>query len=299
MEANPEEFETDEYSKYVEKKSTYPTTDSLTNHISQSTQTALMAYCLNHLWFYLSLRSVKPWQISFWMDSEELTASGFQYELGLDNYLYDLAKKQSKPVEGLESSLYLIDLYDSLPESIYIKQIEDILANPSQVASNVIDMVEAWKSGNTEYFYRNNEDCRRAFPIDVEEMVDRRNRLWLPKIEKYLQQSPKTMVIVGSSHLPGPDGLINQLRLKGFDVEQLPRTAIPLPQFNRISVDSREVTLEVAVESGRSYEIQDMTSKPAWTSLTAFFATNSTMTFTYIMSNNGARFFRLLTPPPQ
>ena len=54
--------------------------------------------------------------------------------------------------------------------------------------------------------------------LDVE-----RNRAWLPQLEKRLSESKKdnTLVVVGSLHLLGSDGLVEQLRAKGYTVERI------------------------------------------------------------------------------
>ena len=299
-EANPSEFETEDYAKYVEAKSRFPSNDSLGNHISNTTKTMLVNYCISNVWLFPIIQKYKPWQVSLWMESNELMNNDFDFAYGLENHLVELAKKQSKPIEGLESGNYLIDVYNSLPEAIYIKNIEDILLKPNLIITNVINMINAWKTGDTEYFYFNNEECRSAFAIDVEQTVDQRNRLWLPKIENYLQHSSATMVVVGSAHLPGPDGLINLLRLKGYDVEQLPRSPIHIPKFGKIEVSSRELTFETSVEFGRSYQIQDignLSNTQVWTVTTNFFATNSTVVLALPKDTNPSRIFRLITPP--
>ena len=50
-----------------------------------------------------------------------------------------------------------------------------------------------------------------------------RNNAWLPKIEERLQDSKSddTLVVVGSLHLLGDDGLVEQLRAKGYTVERV------------------------------------------------------------------------------
>ena len=54
--------------------------------------------------------------------------------------------------------------------------------------------------------------------LDVE-----RNRAWLPQVEKRLSESKKdnTLVVVGSLHLLGSDGLVEQLKAKGYAVERI------------------------------------------------------------------------------
>ncbi len=51
--------------------------------------------------------------------------------------------------------------------------------------------------------------------------MTQRNVRWLPRIEELFQGDVDAMVVVGSLHLVGEQGLIELLRAKGYEVEQL------------------------------------------------------------------------------
>ncbi len=51
-------------------------------------------------------------------------------------------------------------------------------------------------------------------------VVDDRNRLWLPRIQKMMQDKP-TFFAVGAGHLAGKEGLITLLRKQGYNVEPI------------------------------------------------------------------------------
>jgi uncharacterized protein YbaP (TraB family) len=51
-------------------------------------------------------------------------------------------------------------------------------------------------------------------------MLAERNHLWIPRLVKYLQDG-SAVVNVGAAHLPGPHGLIELLRRRGFKVEPI------------------------------------------------------------------------------
>ena len=51
-------------------------------------------------------------------------------------------------------------------------------------------------------------------------MVADRNHAWMPKIEELLAGDRDAMVVVGSLHLVGEQGVVNLLREKGYAVEQ-------------------------------------------------------------------------------
>ena len=59
------------------------------------------------------------------------------------------------------------------------------------------------------------------YPDLYRKMVTDRNRAWLQPIEGYLAGDRDVMVVVGSMHLVGDDGLVTLLRRKGYTVSQL------------------------------------------------------------------------------
>jgi uncharacterized protein YbaP (TraB family) len=48
-----------------------------------------------------------------------------------------------------------------------------------------------------------------------------RNKDWMPKIEALFSRKGRAFVVVGAAHLVGPDGLLAQLKAKGYAIEQL------------------------------------------------------------------------------
>ena len=52
-------------------------------------------------------------------------------------------------------------------------------------------------------------------------IVTDRNRAWLPKIEEFLRSGKTWMVVAGSAHMGGEDGLPALLAARGYQVEQL------------------------------------------------------------------------------
>jgi uncharacterized protein YbaP (TraB family) len=54
-----------------------------------------------------------------------------------------------------------------------------------------------------------------------QQLLVKRNQAWMPQIEAFLQTPETEMVLVGSAHLLGSDGLLIQLEKAGYTVTQL------------------------------------------------------------------------------
>jgi uncharacterized protein YbaP (TraB family) len=57
-------------------------------------------------------------------------------------------------------------------------------------------------------------------PALYESLLAARNRKWIPKIEALLNGDRNYLVIVGTGHLVGPDGVVELLRRAGITAVQ-------------------------------------------------------------------------------
>ncbi len=82
------------------------------------------------------------------------------------------------------------------------------------------DMMEAWQNGEADDLYALLFKSFEDHPGIEDRLLTRRNEDWLPQIEKWLKTPKITMVIVGAGHLVGPEGLVELLKQKGYEVKQ-------------------------------------------------------------------------------
>ena len=87
---------------------------------------------------------------------------------------------------------------------------------------NYETMVDSWKKGDVKKLYALIVDeLKTNTPEIYKNIIIDRNNNWLPVIEKYFDNQKTEFVLVGMAHVVGPDGLIEQLRKKGYKVERL------------------------------------------------------------------------------
>ena len=87
------------------------------------------------------------------------------------------------------------------------------------------DVVAAWRKGELEKIDALLAgDLRREYPEVYEELIVKRNQAWLPQIETMLQSEPVEFVLVGVGHMASEDGLLAELKERGFDVEPVSAT---------------------------------------------------------------------------
>jgi len=106
-------------------------------------------------------------------------------------------------------------------------------------------MLEAWEAGDTATILA--MEAASQPPEQFKAVLEDRNRNWLPKIEKMLNEKRTFMITVGAAHLPGPNGVVNLLRQAGYKVDGPDGSgnaaSIKAPSASRVG-DLRPASLE-------------------------------------------------------
>ena len=171
-----------------------------------------------------TLEQSEPWMVSLSLVLGITNAMGFKAELGLDRHLMERAAKAGKPTGGLETIEAQMQAMDSVPYAEQASGLDEFLDDPKQAIKQMQDMHGWWRSGDVA---RLDSEMRAEMATKTPESyklldVDR-NDAWLPKIEARLKDSKAddTLVVVGTLHLLGEDGLVEKLRAKGYAVERV------------------------------------------------------------------------------
>ena len=171
-----------------------------------------------------TLEQSEPWMVSLSLVLGITNAMGFKAEIGLDRHLMERAAKAGKPTGGLETIEAQMQAMDSVPYAEQASGLDEFLDDPKQAIKQMQDMHGWWRSGDVA---RLDSEMRAEMATKTPESyklldVDR-NDAWLPKIEARLKDSKAddTLVVVGTLHLLGEDGLVEKLRAKGYAVERV------------------------------------------------------------------------------
>jgi uncharacterized protein YbaP (TraB family) len=167
------------------------------------------------------LMRFKPWMLAVALQGLELQKAGFDPELGLDKHFYDQAKAAGKTVQGLETTDYQISVFDGLTMEQQDRMLAQTLKELETELASVGKLAEAWKAGDAPTVERIVQAELKAEPLLYQRLLVDRNKNWLPKIEALFARRGHAIVVVGSAHLVGPDGVVAMLRAKGYTVEQL------------------------------------------------------------------------------
>lgn len=171
-----------------------------------------------------ALEHSEPWAVSLGLVLGITQSMGFRPDLGVDRHLMERAAQAGKPTGGLETVEDQFRAMDSVPHAEQAKGLEEFLDDPRKMVRQMGDMHAWWRAGDAG---RLDAEMRAEMAKDTPETYRllnlARNQAWLPLVEQRLTESKSddTLVVVGALHLLGEDGLVEQLRGKGYTVERL------------------------------------------------------------------------------
>jgi uncharacterized protein YbaP (TraB family) len=83
------------------------------------------------------------------------------------------------------------------------------------------NLIEAWRRGDVEFLQSGMLDDLEDHPELNKALVTDRNARWVGRIEGLLDDKDDYLIIVGALHLVGENGVPEQLRANGRNVQQL------------------------------------------------------------------------------
>ncbi len=166
-------------------------------------------------------KKMKPWMVALSLTSLELMRADYLGSEGIDAYFSSRAKTAGKPQQGLESIDFQVSLFAEMSGEESVEFLRYTLADLDTMIPLVEEIVAAWKIGDSARIEDLLVDGFDGHEELYDRLVKQRNLRWLPQIEELFRGDVDAMVVVGSLHLVGEHGLIELLKAKGYEVEQL------------------------------------------------------------------------------
>jgi uncharacterized protein len=198
--------------------------DKLENHLSAATRTALAAYLQRIHQPPAALSPMRPWLASMEIIAGQFKALGYDTKYSIDQHFLDEAAAAKKPVAGLETIAFQVDLLSGLPADLQDKLVYSELVDAGKAASQAAALLGAWRAGDTAAMETVVTSALREHPglaPLIEAVVYRRNAGMAAQIDGFLKTPKTRFVVVGSLHLVGKRGILQLLSDKGYKIEQL------------------------------------------------------------------------------
>ncbi|MBN2071721.1 MAG: TraB/GumN family protein [Candidatus Krumholzibacteriota bacterium] len=196
-------------------KGSFSEGESLEKILSDEAFAELRLYCDASGLPVAALNSLKPSLAATVLLGMELQKLGIDQD-GIDLFYQKKAGSEGKTVKGLESIEdqvdYLLSMGEGYEDEFMIHTIEELKKTPEMIGV----LIDSWKSGDEETIDSLLvESIRKEYPGLYETLIVERNRKWLPQIKDLFDSEEKELILVGSAHLIGEEGIIRRLEEMG------------------------------------------------------------------------------------
>jgi len=219
LESDPDESASPAFAEKMLRLGRYPSGQTLKQQLSSSTYQRLEKRVISHGLTMQAFEGFRPWLAGLTLSVLEFQKLGFSPAYGIDQYFFSRSKKDGKKRAFLETADFQVGLFASLVDHDAENLLRQMLDELEDLTTMAAELLETWRSGDEAHLYNLIHDGFEAYPALYETIMLKRNRSWIPEIEKFLQMDEDVLVIVGAGHLVGPDSLIDLLRRTGHRVE--------------------------------------------------------------------------------
>ena len=137
------------------------------------------------------------------------------------------AAQLGKPTAGFESADFQLDILYGAPISLQARDLTKTVTNFHKTQQSSLTLADSYKHQDLNALYSammkelDEEDYSpEEKNARFEKIFTSRNKNWAEKLNTLMPQQ-SILVVVGSGHLPGDDGLLDLLKRKGYTVEPM------------------------------------------------------------------------------
>jgi len=173
------------------------------------------------------IAKLEPWAAALILTQFALNKTGFDANLGIDMQITERARTDSKPVEGLETVIDQLSVFDNRSFEEQTRFLLDSADDAPKLREDLDKLITAWRAGDLRALEKEFLKERKKSPALYDALLGARNRQWIPKIEALLKEDRDVLVVVGALHFVGRDGLLALLKKDGHKAVVVPAAQQP------------------------------------------------------------------------
>jgi uncharacterized protein YbaP (TraB family) len=214
------QLETDEFQQKFIKAMTLTNGQILTDQLSPQAYAGLIRYAAKNNIDTGPLQHLRPQMIALIISLKALRKFGLTAK-GVDSFMGAKALSDEKTITELESTdeqiHYIATMGEGNESALILQTLDDI----KDLANDLTIMKDAWRSGNSKALFETGiKPMMESYPKVYQSLLVDRNNNWLPKIERLIEQPQEKFILVGALHLIGENGLLQQLKNRGYQVQR-------------------------------------------------------------------------------
>ena len=221
LETDLQRLQTPQMQQLMLSKMTYSDGRTLKQVLSRDTYQALEAFFTERNMSMAAVQRFKPGMASMMMTMMELQRLGLA-GVGVDQFYTNKARADKKALGQLESVEQQLDFLAGMGEGQEDELIAYTLRDLKKLTEFFGALKKAWRKGDVESLEALGiTELKQQFPEVYNSLLVNRNNAWMPQIGAMLNTKEVEFVLVGALHLVGNEGVIEQLKARGYRVELL------------------------------------------------------------------------------
>ncbi len=168
-----------------------------------------------------ALDRMQPWLAAVQLSVGPLGKQGYDVANGPEEVLTDAARKEGKPVVGLETAAQQIGYFSGLSQDAQIQFLESTLDELPTAGVTMDKMVDEWAHGRPDALAKEMNDSLKDSPEVARVLLTERNARWANWVKARMARPGIVFVAVGAGHLAGPQSVIAMLQQQGVKVRRI------------------------------------------------------------------------------
>lgn len=213
-------LETPEFQQKLLAKSIYPGDSTIKDVLSEEIYNMLEAECVGSGLPFEQIQKIRPSVLIMTLVAIQYQKLGINAP-GVDAHFSRRGIEDGKEARFLETGDEQVNLLVNMgkghEDEFVLQSIEDL----KKVETQMLVMIDSWRNGQTKESEKELEDMKTDYPELYQDLLVQRNNAWMPQVEKLFETGDIELILVGALHLHGEDGLLAQLKKKGYRVKQL------------------------------------------------------------------------------
>lgn len=230
FELSPADMQSGEAGSRMMKLGALPAGETLQQHVSAETWSAVERYVAQGGYLPLSaMQRMRPWFLALTLSVMEMQRAGLQPQYGIEQHFIQRLAKDGKHGAGLESIDEQLALFAAGSDEEQDQQLRQSLEQLPDMDEQLERMLALWRAGDGDGLHAMMVEEMADYPALYQRLITQRNANWIAELEAQLADPGDELVVVGAAHLVGADGVVELLRQRGHRVEriaELPDAAI-------------------------------------------------------------------------
>jgi uncharacterized protein YbaP (TraB family) len=168
------------------------------------------------------LETMQPWLAGVTLSVLPMLQAGFDPNAGADRLIDAYGDAHGKTMRAFETAEQQVSMLAGLSTELQRQMVLEALSEAEKGGAQMEAMAAAWESGDLSVLEQLViADLRDDYPEFYEVMLARRNDAWVATLVRELEGAGVDFVAVGAGHMLGEDGVVAQLRARGYAVERV------------------------------------------------------------------------------